>query len=77
MKLEEFKIRMQGKEYLVKYLSEEQEKETTIQGELIGIYTDNELIQMIHFYVGKMNKLLSIKEYPTGRTLFVTEKTPH
>lgn len=77
MRLEEFKIRMQGKEYLVKYLSDQQEKETTIQEELTGIYTDNELIQMMHFYVGKMNKLLSIKEYPTGRILFTTEKVPH
>ena len=65
---------MLGAMYLVKYLSDQQEKETTIQGELTGIYTDNELIQMMHFYVGKMNKLLSIEECPTGRILFVAEK---
>ena len=41
----------------------------SIKGVMIGCATDSEVVQMLHFYVGKNNRLSSVVEFTTDMTL--------
>lgn len=60
---------MKRKLYLVDYEENGRDKNRTI--ELMGTdcLTDSEVVQMLHFYVGKKNRLSSVAEFITDLSL--------
>ena len=60
---------MVRKLYLVDYEENGRDKHQAIERMGISCPTDSEIVQMIHFYVGKKNRLSSVAEFTTDLSL--------
>lgn len=60
---------MKRKLYLVDYEENGQDKHKPIELRETGCLTDNEVVQLIHFYIGKNNRLSSVAEFETDLSL--------
>ncbi len=60
---------MKRKLYLVDYEENGQDKHKAIELTGIGCLTDSEIVQFIHFYIGKSSRLSSVVEFETDLLL--------
>ena len=61
---------MSGKLYLVDYKEDGWDKHRAIEGTSTGCLSDREIIQMIHFYIGKRNRISLVVEFSTDLSLY-------
>lgn len=63
-------VQMSGRKlYVVDYKENGQDKHQVIEGECVGCLTDKEVVQMLHFYIGKCNRLTMVAEFTTDLSL--------
>lgn len=60
---------MKRKLYLVDYEENGQDKYKPMELTGVGCLTDSEIVQLIHFYIGRNNRLSSVAEFETDLSL--------
>lgn len=60
---------MKRKLYLVDYEEDGQDKYRPLELTGTGCLTDSEIVQLLHFYIGKGNRLSSVAEFETDMPL--------